>query len=102
MSMQWFYNSKHWKNVRIQYIMRHPLCECCLKEFSREVHHKIHLTPENVKDDKIAFGADNLEALCTECHNNKHNRFVKSKAACDENITFDKNGNVVFKTIEIK
>ena len=40
-----------------------------------EVHHKIHLTLDNVDDPSIALNLDNLLLLCKECHNKMHGRF---------------------------
>ena len=95
--MQWFYNTKAWKKTRKLYIAEHPICESCKIELAKEIHHIIHLTPENVKDSDIAFGFNNLKALCRECHNKEHNRFIKATAACADNVAFDKNGNIKFK-----
>lgn len=36
------------------------------------VHHKIHLTPENIYDRNIALSWDNLELLCRDCHDKEH------------------------------
>lgn len=32
------------------------------------VHHKIHLTPENISDPGVSLSWDNLELLCRDCH----------------------------------
>ena len=32
------------------------------------VHHKIHLTPDNINVPEIALSWDNLELLCRDCH----------------------------------
>lgn len=37
-----------------------------------EVHHKIRLTPKNVRDPSIALNWDNLELLCKDCHIKEH------------------------------
>ena len=37
-----------------------------------EVHHKIRLTPENIKDPQVALNWNNLELLCKDCHNQEH------------------------------
>lgn len=43
------------------------------------VHHKTHITPENINDVSITFSWDNLEALCMDCHNNEHHANKKIK-----------------------
>lgn len=62
------------------------LCERCLargviepgsKDRPLEVHHKIPLTPENVKNPDIALGWDNLELLCKKCHEQEKERRAK-------------------------
>ena len=68
-----FYNSPAWKRLRKQYSQqqRH-LCERCLsKGIYRPgiiVHHKIHLTPDNIDDPNVALNTDNLMLLCRDCH----------------------------------
>jgi len=41
------------------------------------VHHKIHLTPENIHDPKIALNFDNLQLLCRDCHGKIHAKHQK-------------------------
>lgn len=68
------YNSTRWrKRVRPAVVARdNGLCQMCLRHGilrpGTEVHHKIELTDSNKRDDTIAFGMDNLELLCWECH----------------------------------
>ena len=68
-----FYGSKAWKKCRASYKhYRMGLCERCLARGEINpgviVHHKIHLTPENITDPMIALSWDNLELLCRDCH----------------------------------
>ena len=37
-----------------------------------EVHHKIHLTADNINDASVTLNWDNLELLCKECHDIAH------------------------------
>ena len=68
-----FYNSPEWKHCRTTFkqYKRH-LCERCLARgiyrTGEIVHHKTHLTPENITDPAIALSWDNLELLCRDCH----------------------------------
>lgn len=83
-----FYGSKAWKSVRDTYKRsKQGLCERCLAKGlivpADEVHHKIRLTKENINEPSISLNYDNLEALCTECHDKEHeedarNRWKKS------------------------
>jgi 5-methylcytosine-specific restriction endonuclease McrA len=68
-----FYRGKTWQRCREGYIKyRHGLCERCLsKGLYRPgiiVHHKIHLTPDNITDPSVSLSFDNLQLLCRDCH----------------------------------
>jgi len=72
-----FYTSRAWRVCRENKLKESGgLCELC---YSRglivpavHVHHKIHLTAENVNDPAIALSTDNLMALCESCHAEQH------------------------------
>lgn len=71
------YSSQAWKDTRKAYARSAGfLCERCMAKGlitpGTEVHHRIHLTPENVDDPAIALSFDNLELLCHECHEEEH------------------------------
>ena len=81
--------SKTWKHIRANYLSKHPLCEDCeLKGITRlatEVH---HVTPISDGMDYermrlLAYNANNLRALCHDCHRAIHEadgcRFNKKK-----------------------
>lgn len=82
-----FYKTTRWQSCREKYINKHPLCEKCLEAGAitpaRYVHHKIHLTETNVKDIRIAYGEDNLQSLCYECHEREHERKKKRRYRVD-------------------
>jgi|GEM_PF-392900 len=64
-----------WHKMREEVILRaKERCEVCGKPGTK-VHHKIHLTLDNVDDPSIALNLDNLLLLCKECHNKMHGRF---------------------------
>lgn len=72
-----FYRSKTWQRCREGYIKyRHGLCERCLAKGIYKpgeiVHHKTHLTPENIYDPTVATSFDNLQLLCRDCHATVH------------------------------
>ena len=54
-----YYNTKQWKNLRLYYIKRHPLCECCLDHdvvsAATEVHHKRRILSGRTEEDRIQF-----------------------------------------------
>lgn len=79
-----FYESPQWRKTRNAYASsRHWLCERCLKQGivkrGEIVHHKQHLNAYNVHDPAVAFGVDNLELLCLECHNAEHDSLSRYK-----------------------
>ena len=68
-----FYKSKTWQRCRSQYAKsKRGLCERCLaKGMYRPgeiVHHKVHITPDNINDASVTLNPDNLELLCRDCH----------------------------------
>ena len=74
-----FYKSQAWRDCRRAYLKsRGGLCERCLaKGFynpAEIIHHKVHLTPENITDPAVSLSWDNLEALCRRCHGREHER----------------------------
>lgn len=77
-----FYKSKPWKQCRADYIASvGGLCEECLARGiyrpAKIVHHIIEITPENIHDPKVTLNWDNLEAVCRECHAEKHGARVR-------------------------
>ena len=77
-----FYSSPAWKNCRAAYIKSvGGLCERCRKAGKivpgAEVHHKVRLTPETVKDPRVALAWSNLELLCAECHRAEHRKAAR-------------------------
>ena len=86
-----FYLSKEWRRVRAYIVERdHGLCVKCGPP-GEIVHHKEHLTPENIDDPEIALGEDNLELLCRDCHGLAH----ASDLPTDRGLMFDEEGNLV-------
>lgn len=69
-----FYNSAVWKEVREAVLKRDRyLCQMpgCYQA-AEEVHHKEHLTPENMGILSITVNMDNLISLCGRCHKAIH------------------------------
>lgn len=86
-----FYLSKAWRETR-EYIFKRDmgLCVRCGKP-GEIVHHKEHLTPQNINNPDITLSEENLETLCRECHAIEH----QGEAATAEGLMFDDKGNLV-------
>lgn len=73
-----FYSSREWRRCRTAYAKRQIYCERCeklgLTVPGTEVHHKIRLTPDNIKDPSVALNWENLELLCEQCHDEEHRK----------------------------
>ena len=97
-----FYHSKQWQQVREYVLMRDSyLCRICGQP-AEEVHHKIHLTPENLYDPRVNLNPDNLISLCRECHFKEHVADkIRGKNQKSRNFTdsyeFDETGQLVRK-----
>ncbi len=73
------YKSKAWQKTRDAYARSvGGLCEICWKNGvlrpGEIVHHKIHLTPENINDPSITLSFDNLQLVCRDHHAQIHDR----------------------------
>lgn len=92
-----FYKSKAWQKTRKAYIVSvFGLCERCrergLLVEGKIVHHKKHLTEENINDPAVSLNPKNLEYLCQACHNEEH---MKVYGEVRAGLAFDSNGNLV-------
>ena len=88
---KWFYTSRSspWPKCRDDYADSvGGLCEKCLRKGIVRagviVHHKVHLTPENIHDPNIALNWDNLELLCWKCHAEEHPKGHPKRYRVDE------------------
>lgn len=88
-----FYTGRKWQKCREAYIKAHPLCERCLANGdynpAKYIHHRTELTEENVRDPAIAYGFDNLEALCFKCHEELHGRRRAKRYTINSDGTVD-------------
>lgn len=72
-----FYNSVDWRTLSAKYTQdKGYKCERCGR-FATQVHHKQAIQTPQGWDRRLDY--DNLELLCTQCHNDRHNRFKKKK-----------------------
>ena len=77
-----FYKSKNWQRCAEDYKKSVGyVCERCKAKYPGQpekwntaviVHHKIHLTPENINDPSISLNWANLECVCRRCHAEEH------------------------------
>lgn len=89
---QAFYYTPAWKKCRQAYKKKAlGLCERCLKKGiyspGEIVHHKIHLTPDNIDNPEITLNFDNLELLCRECHQREHSKQKRYRINPDGTLT---------------
>ncbi len=86
-----FYLSGAWRRVR-NYIFKRDFGICVRCGAPGEiVHHKIHLTAENIHDENISLNEENLELLCRDCHAIEHS----AAAPTASGLYFDENGDLV-------
>ena len=101
-----FYKSEAWQNKRNYILIRDQYrCKRCGKSGALEVHHIIHLTPENIHDAAITLSDENLTTLCLDCHFAVHEEDKKrgqkiraskeKKSDCSDGFMFDANGFLV-------
>lgn len=79
---QSFYGTQAWKDTRKAYIKSvGGWCELCKAKgeynAAEMVHHKIHLTADNINDANLSLSFKNLQALCRDCHAEQHAMHVK-------------------------
>ena len=72
-----FYKSDKWLQCKKSFIAERRaidggLCQPCRKRYGYIVHHRQHITPENITDPMVTLSHTNLEYLCQECHNKEH------------------------------
>lgn len=83
-----FYHSQAWKKCQASYTKQaHGLCEVCKSKGlivpGVIVHHKIHLTPENISDPDITLNPGNLMLVCRDCHADIHRERTRRYTADD-------------------
>lgn len=87
-----FYKSTAWRKCsKLKRLMAHGICEECGRA-GWEVHHIIPLTAENVNDPNISINLDNLQLLCTSCHDAKRGNEEKE---IRRDLQFDEDGNLI-------
>jgi 5-methylcytosine-specific restriction protein A len=89
-----FYRTAKWLKCRASYIQSvFGMCEHCDKP-GYIVDHIIEINSGNINDPEITLNHDNLQYLCTSCHNKK--TFGKAEVTRDD-VRFDGVGNLIEK-----
>lgn len=89
-----FYKSKAWQKCRASYIQKvFGICEHCGKP-GYIVDHIEEITPNNINDPDITLNHDNLQYLCTPCHNKKT---FGDQSVTREDVMFDEEGCLIRK-----
>ena len=75
------YNTSRWRILRERTLRANPICNVCKKELALEVDHIIPFSTGMTDRQKFALGFDrnNLQSICKDCHDIKHNRIKKDK-----------------------
>lgn len=89
------YQSRAWRLQRVA-ILKRDLYRCrdCGRA-AEEVHHIVHLTPQNIHDINITLNPENLVSLCFECHRARHNNESAHIMPERTDFEFDEDGNVI-------
>lgn len=79
-SLDDFYRTEEWikltEKIKLQSAGKCAICHKTVSDWrTLIVHHKIHLTMDNVFDPNISLNENNLETICLDCHNKEHKRF---------------------------
>ena len=88
-----FYKSMAWKRTSEAYRKSvGGMCEVCwskgIARAGEIVHHKVHISPENINDTNITLNWNNLQLVCRECHAKAHSRKQLR-------YTFDEYGRII-------
>ena len=81
------YYNKQWSDLRLSYLLDHPLCECCQRHgyvrSAEQVHHKRIILSGDTDEERqaLTLNPNNLMSLCVKCHRAMHRkaRAVKLK-----------------------
>ena len=95
-----FYNSVRWERCRESFIADRiqkdgGMCQRCRRQLGYIVHHKTHLTPDNIGDPNVSLNWDNLEYVCKDCHDEEHLPGHGQKAVL---CGFDEEGRPIERT----
>ena len=98
-----YYSNKYWHELRNNYYMQHPCCECCERQGivtpTEEVHHRKKFAAGLTEQAKwnLLLNENNLISLCKYHHNLAHvymERYNTDTAGIDEILSIDNNRNI--------
>ena len=92
-----FYGSRKWRKCRNAYTRKRVgidggMCEICHDNIGHIVHHKEHLTKENISDPEVALNEDNLEYVCKMCHDDFEGHGIRHGHKLKPLVVFDSSG----------
>lgn len=76
------YNTRQWREARLNHIVNFPLCQDCLErgvvnagslDSPLQVHHMKSPFRNGEIDYDLLIDDNNLRTLCAECHSKRHN-----------------------------
>ncbi|GHU96340.1 hypothetical protein FACS1894208_10780 [Clostridia bacterium] len=92
MTQTQFYHSTAWKRLSRAFLSsKNYMCEVCGNPADL-AHHVKHITPSNIGNPTITLNADNLQAVCINCHNTIH---YGAGGAVLRGLEFDENGDLI-------
>ena len=62
------YGTSRWRRLRAEILKREPVCQTCKVVLASQVHHKVGWWKQRRIDEELAWGVDNLEPICADCH----------------------------------
>ena len=93
-----YYSNKYWHELRNNYYMQHPCCECCERQGlvtpTEEVHHKKRFSAGLTEQAKwnLLLSEHNLISVCKYHHDLAHvymERYNTDTAGVDEILSID-------------
>lgn len=77
------YNHRRWRELKNIKLDLNPLCEECLRDGyitpAEDVHHIISFmsVTNTTARYRLAYDINNLQSLCKQCHQKKHNSYER-------------------------
>ena len=72
-----FYSSKVWRDLRLLKLQMNPICESCKKTGNIKTANVVHHIKTREDFPELSLSIENLESVCVQCHNRKHDRHNK-------------------------
>ena len=96
-----FYHRKAWKDCKRSFISDRVavdggMCQVCHEKLGYIVHHRTHITADNISDPDITLNHNNWEYVCKDCHDMFEGHGVNNKRQ-SLLVMFDENGQPIAK-----